>query len=240
MAKDNIHGGHRERLRARVIADPELDTFTDHEALELLLFYAIPRADTNILAHRLIAKFGSLRAVMDASPEELATVEGIGQSAAVFISVIRSVTRKYLLSRTVGSVRLSDSDALGEALLPYFVGRKEEIAYILFLDKNRRTISCDLVCRGNVNAVTINTARIVSLAKARKAEFAILAHNHTGGFANPSQQDYLTTQKVMLALKEIDVKLLDHLIFADPLGDGELPVIGEFVSLAQSGAFTGR
>ncbi len=82
MAKDNIHGGHRERLRARVIADPELDTFTDHEALELLLFYAIPRADTNILAHRLIAKFGSLRAVMDASPEELATVEGIGQSAA--------------------------------------------------------------------------------------------------------------------------------------------------------------
>ncbi len=235
MKTDNPHAGHRERLRSRAKADPGLDTFSDHEVLELLLFYSIPRADTNALAHRLIDAFGSLRGVFEASPAELEAVEGIGENSALLLSLIPSVTRKYLLSRAVKGVSLSSTALLGEALMPYFVGKREETIYVLFLDQNRRTISCDFIGEGSVNAVSLNVAKILRLASLRRAQFAVIAHNHTNGFANPSEQDIITTKRLQSLLASAGVKLLDHLIISDPLDSSS--DVCEYVSLAESGVF---
>ena len=79
---ENIHQGHREKMRQRFLKSG-LEGFADHEALELLLYYAIPRQDTNETAHRLIQRFGSLQGVLHAAPEELTSVEGVGENAAV-------------------------------------------------------------------------------------------------------------------------------------------------------------
>ena len=235
MSNDNPHKGHRDRLRQRAAADPRLETFSDHELLELLLFYAIPRCDTNALAHRLVDTFGGLRGVLEASPEELSAVEGVGPGAALFLSLFPAVTRRYLRSRTVRAVALTDTAMLGEALMPYFIGLREEAVYVLFLDAKRRTISCDFIGEGSVNAVSLNTAKIVRLAAARKARYAVLAHNHTNGFANPSEQDVSTTRRVAALRQTVGVTLLDHIIVADPLGDSSDPC--DFVSLADSGVF---
>ena len=238
MADDNIHAGHRSRLRARAVADPALTTFSDHEILELLLFYSIPRADTNAIAHRLISRFKTLRGVFEASPEELATVEGIGENSALLLSLIPAVTSKYLLSRQVKKVRLTKTESLGDALMPFFVGKRDETVYAMFLDKNCQSISCDLIGEGNLNAVSFNAEKIIRMALLKKAKYVVLAHNHVSGFANPSEQDMATTRRLRKMLGAAGIVLLDHLIIADPISEENK--IGEYVSLAESGIFAGE
>ena len=84
-----VHDGHRERLKERFI-EHGLTSFNELNALEMLLFYAIPRKDTNPIAHALLDRFGSLNAVFDASVRELCEVEGIGQNAAVQARLYRA------------------------------------------------------------------------------------------------------------------------------------------------------
>ena len=93
MAMNDIHSGHRQRLRQRYINDG-LDSFEDHQILELILFYSVARKDTNELAHRLLDKFGSLARVLDAKPEELEQVEGIGSNSAVLLSMMPGMGAK--------------------------------------------------------------------------------------------------------------------------------------------------
>lgn len=238
MADDNIHAGHRSRLRARAIADPSLSTFSDHEILELLLFYSIPRADTNAIAHRLISRFKTLRGVFEATPEELATVEGIGENSALLLSLIPAVTSRYLISRQVKKVKLTKTEKLGEALMPFFVGKRDETVYALFLDKNCQTISCDMIGEGNLNAVSFNAEKIIRFATLKQAKYVVLAHNHTSGFANPSDQDMATTRRLRKLLAAAGIVLLDHFIISDPISEENS--VGEYVSLAESGVFAGE
>lgn len=114
--KEQLHKDHRSRLRKRY-EENGLDSFEDHNVLELLLFYAIPRRDTNPAAHRLISKFGSLSGVFSASVEELQTVEGIGKSSAEYLALVRETGRRCML------------DALSERPLP----RGKESENILFI-----------------------------------------------------------------------------------------------------------
>jgi len=86
--KMSIHDGHRQRMKSRFQKNG-LSDFNEHEVLELLLFYCIPRRDTNEIAHNLIARFGSLAKVLDAPLNHLQEVEGMGENAANFLSLIR-------------------------------------------------------------------------------------------------------------------------------------------------------
>ena len=90
----NEHSGHRDRLRERYLTEG-LDNFPPHNVLELLLFYSVPRRDTNVLAHRLIEQFGSLVGVLNAAPEQLAQVEGIGMNAALHLHLVADIARRY-------------------------------------------------------------------------------------------------------------------------------------------------
>lgn len=106
-SKKYLHAGHRSRMRRRFLRDG-LDSFADHEVLELLLFYAMPRQDVNPMAHALLEKFGSLPEVLDAPVEALCTVHGVGPKVARFLTLIPDVlfqTEYCLLSPSRTSLR---------------------------------------------------------------------------------------------------------------------------------------
>jgi len=222
----SVHDGHRERLRARFMKDG-LDHFNDIQVLELLLFYCIPRKDTNELAHALLERFHSMSQVLDAPAEELKKVPGIGDSAATFLSLVSAVGRYYLVNRASQAVILNTIDQCGEYLFPLFHGRRNEMVYLLCLDAKCKVLSCNLVGEGSVNTASVSVRKIVEMALANNATSVVLAHNHPSGIALPSDEDKQTTQRVAMALDMVDIELVDHLVMADD----------DYVSMRQSGDY---
>ena len=208
-----IHDGHRERLRVNFIENG-LDGFNELNSLELLLFYAIPRRDTNELAHRLLDRFGSLNGVFDASFYELMEVDGIGENAASLITLIPEIMRKSRISEVSDTKVITSSAAAGKYLVPRFLYQKIEILLLLCLDSQKRIISCVEVNRGVVNTVDANARRIVEMALKYRASSVIIAHNHPDGVAIPSREDDGTTQLIGRALASVGITLADHIIVA--------------------------
>lgn len=226
----SVHDGHRERLRARAMKDNDLDTFPDHNVLELLLFSVIPRGDVNPLAHRIIERFGSLAAALEASPEELMNVEGVGEKTAAFLTLIPKVARRYLISKSGESVVVRSPDDAGRYLLPRFFGERNETVYALLLDAKGAVIDCRRMGRGGLNAAAVDVRDVAEYAISQKAAGVILAHNHTSGIAIPSHEDEEATEKLNRALDVFGIRLIDHLVVAD----------NDFVSMADNGFFNGR
>ncbi len=220
------HDGHRERLRQRFLKHG-LDTLSDDQVLELLLFYAVPRRDTNALARQLLAHFGSLAAVLEATPRELKAVAGIGENAALLLNLITPVARRYLLNRSEAGIILPSTQACGEYLLPYFFGAQEECVYLLCLDAKCKVLACRLLQTGSINSAGFSIRKAVETAMDCNASSVVLAHNHTSGVALPSEADYESTQRLKAALEPLDILLADHIIVAD----------NDFVSLADNGFF---
>ena len=146
----SLHDGHRDRLRKRYMAEG-LDHFTEVQVLELMLFYCIPRKDTNELAHRLLERFGSLSQVLDTRQEDLMQVEGIGENAALFLSLFPSVARYYDTNQASRVTVLKDVDECGKYLLGYFKNRINETVFLLCLDAKRKVLCCQMVGEGSVN-----------------------------------------------------------------------------------------
>lgn len=222
----SIHDGHRQRLMERFRREG-LDHFEPVQVLELLLFFCIPRRDTNEMAHELLNRFGSVSRVMDASEEELMQVPGIGKNASTFLHLVKQAGRFYQVDSTRKGAVMSNLDDCGAFLLPYFIGRQKETVFLLSLNANCNVISCREVGEGDINAAVISPRRVVEIALAEKASCVVLAHNHPSGVAIPSHEDVVVTQRLAAALSAVDVVLIDHLIVADD----------DYVSLVQSGKY---
>lgn len=220
----SIHDGHRQRMKRR-FREYGLDDFTDIQVLELLLFYAIPRQDTNPIAHQLLKDFGGLAQVMEASVEELQNVSGIGENAATLLSLVTAMGRYYQVNRGSQTKILSTIDQCGEYLVPYFFGRRNETVFLLCLDAKCKVLCCKKVGEGSVNSANVPIRRIVEIALGAHATSVVLAHNHPSGIALPSGDDIQTTRRVAAALSTVDVNLVDHIVVADD----------DFVSMVQSG-----
>ncbi|MDR3216659.1 MAG: DNA repair protein RadC [Clostridiaceae bacterium] len=210
---DNIHEGHRDRMRERV-KNGGIDSLESHEILEFLLYHVIPRRNTNDLAHMLISKFGSLANVLNASADDLVTVSGITKNAAVFLAALPGVYRAYLRSLNEERPLLDNRDALVKFLRGYFSGKNEEAAYLICLDAHNKLTSVQKLGSGGASYVQISVRDICDAALRLKAVSVVLAHNHPSGVAEPSDSDIMMTQNTAIALKSIDVELLDHLILA--------------------------
>ncbi|MBE6892815.1 MAG: DNA repair protein RadC [Ruminococcaceae bacterium] len=218
------HDGHRKRLKARFIKSG-LDDFEPHNVLELLLFYSVPRKDTNPLAHRLINRFGSLSGVFDAKPEELMKVDGITENTAVLISMVPQVARKYLEDKAEAKNVIGSFFDIGTYLMPKFVGRTVETVMLASLDNKNKIISCSIVAEGESDRANLSKRKIMEEAMRVDATRVILAHNHPRGFAVPSAEDIYLTEEIYSLLKTVGIELVDHIIFAED----------DFVSLAASG-----
>ena len=220
----SIHEGHRERIRKRFLEEG-LDHFTEIQALELALFYAIPRKDTNPIAHALLDRFGSLSQVLEAPVEELCKVPGMGENAAVFLRLITEFGRYYLVSRNTQVKILTTLEKCAEYMLPFFYGRRVETVYLLCLDAKCKVLCCREIAEGSVNSAGISVRKVVETALAANATSVVLAHNHPSGVALPSGEDIQTTLRISEALSAVEVQLVDHIIVADE----------DYVSMVQSG-----
>ena len=217
------HEGHRERMRKQ-LKTSGMDSLSDVQVLEMLLYYAYVRQDTNPIAHRLLERFGSLSAVLEAPREELMRVDGVGETAAL-IALIPQLERRHLIDRSNTGRILNTNSKCGMYLVPYFHGETEEVVYLLCLDAKCKVIDCVLVHRGGVNVAGIAVRKIVKAALNCNATSVVLAHNHTSGIALPSPEDRETTLTLKAALDAVGIMLADHIIVADD----------DFVSLADDG-----
>lgn len=220
----SIHEGHRARLKQRFAEHGER-VFDDHQLLELMLFYAVPQGDVNPLAHRLINHFGSFAAVLDANPEELRKVKGVGDHTALFLSMFPQILRRYMASKSGNEELICSTADAGEYLLPYFFGTRNETAFLLCLDAKGKVLSCRFLAEGSLDRVGLNSRQVVETALEDRASSVILAHNHISGLATPSEADVALTLALRPLLRSLGIHLLDHLVIAD----------GDFVSMAQSG-----
>lgn len=206
-----VHDGHRNRMKSR-FKEAEANAFDDHNLLELLLFYAVPRRDTNELAHALINRFGSYSAVLEASIDELMTVDGIGESTAVLIKLVPEMNKRYMHRANADVMTIDSSSVAGEYFLAKFAYETIEVAYAMYLDSKNRIISCREISRGVVNGTNISVRAIAEQALACKASSVIIAHNHPDGSPVPSAEDELTTQKIKVALSTVGIRLADHIV----------------------------
>lgn len=219
----NLHNGHRQRVFDRFKKEG-IENFSPHNILEMVLFYSIPRMDTNEIAHRLIDRFGSVAGVFDAPESELIKVEGVGERSVALLKMFPQIARYYMTEKTVEKVINSSKEA-GEYLLPRYIGRTVETVMIICLDSKNKIISTQVVHEGNVNTAEISIQAIASVALACNATSVIVSHNHPGGIPLPSKDDLKTTENLCKTLSALNIKMLDHIIIADD----------DFVSLAESG-----
>jgi len=222
-----MHDGHRQRLKQRFL-DSGLAGFPDHNILELLLFYTIPRRDTNELAHTLINTFGSLSAVFDASFEDLIKVDGIGENTASLIKMIPPLYGKYMEDKLSKCTEITSTEDAGKYLVAKYIGVKNETVMLLCIDNKGCVINCDTLSEGSLTMTEIAGRKVVETALKNNATSVILSHNHPGGLAVPSSADVDVTRSMRAVLKSIDVKLRDHIIIAND----------EYFSMADSPKFS--
>lgn len=227
--KSNIHSGHRDRMR-KVFLEHGLDAFPDVNVLELLLFYAVPRQDTNPIAHRLMDAFGSLPAVLSASPEELMRHGGLTENAAALIKLIIETARRQQICRLKPGAILTSTEQCGEYMLPFFYGAPNETVYLLALDGKCKVLGYSNMFSGSVSSASLNIRSVVEYALRVNASSVVLAHNHVSGIALPSQADIQTTRALESALDTVEIFLADHIVVAE----------GDFVSMLDSGLLRDR
>lgn len=205
--------GHRERMRERII-NGGMKGLQEHEILEYLLYPFIPRKDTNVIAHSLIEKFGSLAKVMEAEKEDLEAIPNIGANAALFISNLIGVFEKYKVSKLKENVTLTSHGKAMEYVKILLFGTPEEQVYMLCLDSKMKLIKEVMLSDGVVNKAEISTRKLIKTALLYNSASVILAHNHPSGEISPSLADISFTKSAYMLLCQIGIKMLDHIIVA--------------------------
>lgn len=210
----NKHVGHRKRLRESA-NNVGLCNMQEHQVLELLLSYVIPRKDTNPIAHDLINKFGSFAQVLQANEEDLLKVEGVGEYAASFITFIKEFFSYYKLSKLNKKVSIKNTAQAVEYCGELLSDKTEEEFYAVFLNNNGSVIHYEKISSGTVNASQVNIKKITECAFKFNSANVILCHNHPNGTNNPSQNDKISTRAMVISLHLNGVNVLDHIIIAE-------------------------
>ena len=209
-----LHDGHRERMRQEFLQGG-LDAFSEVRTLELLLFFSRPQGDVNPLAHALLDTFGSLAGVLDASPEDLARVPGVGKNTVVLLKLFPALSAKYLASRARKTLDGSTLEGLREIFMPCFFGARNEMTSLACFDNSFKLLGVRKLSEGGPSASDISLRKLVSTALSFNADLVVLAHNHPNGDASPSDRDLSTTKQLRQYLQPLELRLHDHVILTD-------------------------
>ena len=210
-----IHDGHRDRLKNQFLANG-LKGMPMHNALELLLYFAIPLRDTNPIAHELLSTFGdSVSSVFDADFNKLKKVEGIGENSALLIKLIPELMRVYIEDKNEPSKYLNTTAKQVAFLRPKFFGRMNETVILLSMDGKGKPMGFEVLNEGGPVSVSIMISKVIKSAVIYGASHVVLAHNHPHGFVVPSNEDMIATTDIFNHLLSIEVELSDHIIITD-------------------------
>lgn len=211
---ENKYSGHRERLRREFIENGA-GSMKDRELLELLLTYAIPRADVAPRARDLLSAFGSLEKVLQAAPERLTSVDGIGEAAAVFLNTVGAAAQRVCLRAyqpEAGGGRIGTAEQAAGLALALFMEDTYECFRIVCLDSRYRILSVRVLAGGDLNSVRSDPRLVMEQALMQKAAGVLLMHNHPSGEALPSEEDKTTAAKLLAIGGQLSVQILDQMI----------------------------
>ena len=207
----NLHEGHRGRMLEKLFANTEL--FAEHELVEILLTFAIPRKDVNPLAHKLLRTFGGLKGLFSANKNELLAVDGVGRKTAGLILAVGEIIRRAESEKKV-DYKMQSPERLADYFKDKYKFLSEERCELILLNEKYSIITS--VCYSDKNSLSVFTDpnELINLFAVHKPKFVTLAHNHIYGSAEPSKQDVLSTKKLALLCSLHGVQLLDHVIVA--------------------------
>ena len=223
----NIHEGHRKRQIEKFLKNGFGKGTPPHEILEVVLYFSIPRADTNPIAGELIRRFGSLAGVFNANPVELMKVDGVGKNTAAFLNMIPEIFKVYREDMISRAQNFSSIEEIGIYLLERYKCETREVFSVISLGNGGRMISYDEISIGEANVVGVSMRKLAEIILRTRAVAVVLAHNHPNGLALPSGSDLSATKETADLLKSIGVQFLDHIIVSDD----------DYISLAQSKEF---
>ncbi len=203
-----VHDGHRERLRKKF----RQGALEDHELLELLLFFSIPRRNTNEIAHALLKRFGSLDAVLRADESALQSVEGMGEVSAIQIKTVAEIMSRCAREQVDDRRLLSSFSELSGYLQSLFIGSLREKTFLLLFNAANRIVCCEMIGEGNAVLTPVCLRHVIELALQKGAAAAVLAHNHADGIVMPSEEDVRATERIRDALDGVGVRFIEHYI----------------------------
>ena len=207
----SVHAGHRERLR-KLFMDVDESSLSDQQIFELLLFYAIPRADTNVTAHNLLNTFGSISGILNARFDHLKNVEGIGDISAILIKLIPERMRRANIKDENRYTIVSSLDEIGKHFIKLFAYEEKEVASLVLINKNRRIISTHrlkfMLGKNGDSALD----EILSICVNARPHTVVLAHLHPDGCKVPSRSDELFTYNLKNSLEALRIMLMEHFV----------------------------
>ena len=202
--------GHRARLRERLFEGGS-KALLDHELVEYLLALAIPRRDTKALAKQLIARFGGVGPLLDATPHAL-RAEGLSEGTIGALKIAEATALRLLETKIEGRPILSSWDALGDYLQAAMAHSLIEEVRVLFLNAKNILIANEALWRGSVDEASVHVREVIARAIALGATALIIVHNHPSGDPSPSQQDIRLTKDLIEAGRHMKIAVHDHVI----------------------------
>lgn len=211
---NNLHAGHRERLRNSASING-IEKMQEHQVLELLLTYVIPQKDVNPMAHELINKFGSFSAVLDAKTSDLMKVKGVGNKTAHFLSSLKEFFFVYKQKgKEAKPVIKSTNDAV-VIIKDLLEHKPQEEMYAIVIDGLNNVKKIEQISIGTSNATAVSIRKITELVFSSGTHNVIICHNHPMGSYLPSVADDKLTKGLVMALSMNNINLLDHIIIGN-------------------------
>jgi DNA repair protein RadC len=203
--------GHRGRLKQRFRKSGR-KALQDYELLELLLGFAIPRKDTKPLAKKLLQKFGTFQAILDAPYASLEESDGIGEHASTLVGLVKACTGRYMEpSLNHAPLISSPQDVLNHVTTEIGGGAKEQFM-IICLNAAGRLLQTRVMTEGTVDAAHIYPREVIKVAIDSNATAIILVHNHPSGTLKASEQDMRLTRALTEVCSQVGISLHDHII----------------------------
>ncbi len=213
-AADNANSGHRKRLREKFLKSG-LAGFHDYEIVELLLSLGTPRKDTKAPAKEALKRFKTLRGVLEASPEELQKIAGIGPHSAFGVKLAQEVAREFLKAKTLDKPFYQSSQEVFDYLYHALRGLKKELFKAIYLNSQHQIIETADLSEGTVNSSAVSVREVVDGAIRHNAAALIFVHNHPSGNPRPSKADAELTRELVYAGRIMRLEILDHIIIGD-------------------------